>query len=223
MFEDDIRIIEWDFEPIHPVRPDMTGEVVFSKKWQKMMITPQMRIEQDVDGVKVKADQWFVENESKTFPILKVFPYHCPDARDTQVATNMVCWLGTNAGSIYRENARNLMEKGIEGPTAFLAAWSELNIRQGYINRGRVPRDSLTASFDSAGFDFINPFDRGTRATSVRDLETLEQVAMWLGGEGGQKFIQSCERNIEIKHDREREEFRTARLAALGNTPAQNL
>jgi hypothetical protein len=217
---DDIRIIEWDFEPLHPARPDITGEVVYSKKWQKLMITPQMRIEQEVEGLKVKVDQWFVENEPKTFPILKVFPYHCPDARDTRVASNMICWMGSNAGGIYRQEARKLMEKGLEGPIAFLAAWSEMNIRQGMINRGRVPRDSLTASFDKAGIDPFNPLDFGTRATSVRDLETLEQVAMWLGGEAGQKFITSCERNIEIKYDREREEYRSTRLSVLGNTPA---
>lgn len=219
MFDDDATYIEWDFEPLHPVRPDITGEVVFSKKWQKLMITQKMRIEQEVDGLKVKADQWFVENEPRTFPILKVFPYHYPDARDTRVASNMIAWLGSNSGSIYRENAQKLMDMGLEGNVAYLAAWSELNVRAGMVNRGRVPRDSLTVSFEKAGIDFINPFDSGVRATSVRDLETFEQVAMWLGGEDGQAFIQACERNIEIKYDREREQYRAARIAVLGPSP----
>lgn len=219
MFDDDIRLIEWDFEPLRPVRPDVTGEVVFSKKWQKLMITPQMRVEQDVDGLKVKVDQYFVDNEPHTFPILKVFSYGIPDARDTRVASNMITWLGTNSGSIYRENAQNLMEKGLEGEIAYIAAWTDMNIRKAMYNRGTIPRDTLTSTFEKAGIDFMNPFDRGVRATSVRDIETLEQVAAWLGGEDGQAFIKSCERNIGIKYDREREQYRALRIAALGPSP----
>lgn len=222
MLDDDTTYVEWDFEPLHPVRPDITGEVVFSKKWQKLMITPQMRVEQDVEGLKVKVDRYFIDNEPRTFPILRVFLYGCPNARDTRVASNMISWLGTNSGTIYIENAQNFIQKGLESSTAFLAAWSDLNVRDPMFNRGRVPRDSLTASFEKAGFDFLNPFDRGSRATSFRDVETLEQVALWLGGDDGQKFIQSCQNNIQMKYDREREKYRQIRLAALGNTPAQN-
>lgn len=225
MFDDDITFIEWDFSPYLPVREDVTGEVVFSKKWQKLMITNQMQREQEVIGTKVKVDDWFVRNESSAFPILKVLAYGIPDTHDTRLASNMITWLGTNSGSLYLERAERLVEQGLDKKIAYLSAWVDMNIRRGaMIDRNMVPRDGLSQTFQRInGLDMIhNPLMTYAHIQSARDVETFDQVATWLGKDDGQKFIQSCQANLKIKFDRKEEERRAELQRRLTASPAQN-
>ncbi len=188
-------MIVWNFEPYCSVRSDLTAEVVFTKKWQQLMMPKKMVAEHGpVDGMRIIIDPWFVDNEPESFPVLEVFKNHgIPNEHDTRIASNFIWWLGTNAGFSYREQVYHIAEKGVEKSQAFLFAWVHDNVRVPIVNHGSVPKDYLAA-----------PFSDASRGTINRNFETLERVALWLGTDAGQMFVQSCDRNISIKRDRER-------------------
>lgn len=203
--QDDIRIIEWDFNPYRPVRDDITGEVVFIKKWQNLMIgksAPNLHIPVTDDAPRphgtVRLDQYFVENPEyeDEFPVMHVWrDYGIPTAHDTRMMSNLIVWLGTNAGYVMRDTAQNLIKHGTDPKHAYLMSWHISNIRERGINHNSIYRDTLATKFEAK----TNP---PTQPTAF-DLETIEHVCLWLGTERGQKYLHSCEHNIQIKQDRE--------------------
>ncbi len=142
MFDEEANIVIWNFAPYTAVREDVIAEVVFVKKWQKLMLPEKIRGEQEMIGdAAIKVDRWFAENEQDAFPILDVLTGGVPDEHDTRIATNMIRWLGTNDGRAFMYNAEEYKNAGIEPEIAYLAAWSKHNIRRRWINHGSVARD----------------------------------------------------------------------------------
>lgn len=198
--------VRWSFEPYHPVEPDRLERVVFTKRWIKAMTPKSVFVEYDKSNPAIMLiDPWFVENESGKFPILDVLPdYPVPTMHDTRIASNMILWLGTNDGNEFLLNAERLSRQGIEPVMAYAFAWAQKNIRVYNCNRGAVARDWLTTDFNKVRYS-------GT----MRDVETLEQVARWLGTENGQSFVSGCHRNIALKWERKYEERRAATRARM--------
>lgn len=193
---DDIRYIIWNFEPYQPVWKDSIREVVYVKKWQKLMLPENLLNDHGplADNGDISIDEWFVNNETSDFLVIDVL---CsdgggyPNAHDTRIASNMIRWLGTNAGQAYLHNAQFYTTKGMPSDISYLAAWTSENIRVRSFNRGSIPRDGLTRKFNEACPD-----------STVRDVEILDQVAKWLGGRDGQDYLQACEANIQLKFER---------------------
>lgn len=178
------RLINWNFEPFTAPRPDHTGEMVFTRRWQKLM-----------GGTEVTHDQWFVENEPDQYPILAVFDHWgIPSARQTRVASSLIRWIGTGVGQSFLRDAEKLGQMFAEAGRfslrkAFAATWAWEVERSPSGDHGAVVRDWL-----------ITP-----ETPTIRDYETMEMTCRWLGTKMGQAFITACQRNMEIKNRREME------------------
>jgi hypothetical protein len=124
------------------------------------------------------------------------------DQRAASVAASMICWLGTNVGKCFL-----MLGAEIRNSTscldAYAAAWGASNLRKFGMNSGARQIEFLVRSHDDQN---QNVFPE----VSVRDLEVLEQVAIWLGREEGQAFLQGCEDEIERRRQLESLAFECA-------------
>lgn len=203
------NVIEWDFTPYKPVRPEITGEVVYFKKWVKLMLPPHLDAlhaptNPDLPSPEgyFRTDRYFVENPEREneFPVMNIWrDMGIPNAHDTRIMTNFIVWLGTNSGAEMRGKAQDFIDKNIHQKQAYLLAWNLSNIRARHINHGSIPRDALATKFGDASMA-KSPIPKPT----MYDIETIENVCLWLGTDQGQDFITACERNRDIKYERTR-------------------
>ena len=186
--------IFWDFTPLRPLREDMTGEVVFTKRWQKLMGGAR--------GVVYRWDQDNAIASSFHHPFINIVKQAgYPNARDARVATSLVCWLGTNVGTTFLEKADRLADAfAVDSLTAshqrangYVAAWALENERHHLMNSSLTIRECLLSE----------TLQEPGRRCGWRGAETMELTLRWLGGEAGQAFIAGCRRNIALKRERE--------------------
>ena len=189
--------IVWNFTPYIDVPQNDLGMTIFLNNWQNLMISPRVLEEHGPlrDGA-IHIDEWFVNNEGNRFPVLDFWEWGYSNERDTRVASTMIVWLGSMNGHAYLHEARNLIKAGVPAEKAYLYAWADTNIREPHSSHNRIPRDWMRLP--------------DSKETS-RDIEMMERVALWLGGEKGQEFLQNCEQQLAAKY----EEQRKARMAKM--------
>jgi hypothetical protein len=171
--------------PIRPARNDI-GEQVFSRRWKELMETKPSGL-------------------YATQPInyvLRGYPY-LVDQRAASVLASMICWLGTNVGKSFLLLAAEFRDKTTCRYDCYLAAWGVRNARKVGLNSCARQLEFLTRTQDD--------MDKGVfQDVSVRDLEAIEQLCIWLGGDEGQAFLAGCEEEIERRKDLETIAFHAA-------------
>ena len=186
--------IFWEFTPLRPLRNDVTGEVVFTKQWQKLMGGER--------GVVYRWDQDNAVWNSFSHPFIDIAKQTgYPDVRDARVATSLICWLGTNVGTAFLQQADRMADAFVENKltvtnhraNGYVAAWALENERHHNMNSGATLREFLLSE----------TLEEQGRRCGWRDAETMELTLRWLGGEDGQSFIAGCRRNIALKRERE--------------------
>ena len=177
--EDELLRLEWDFQPYTNVFAGNLTEPVYVGNWQKMMLTGTF---EEKRGVQVRVDPFFIENYPHEFPFLDVLPYYSkPDKHDARLASTFIHALSRGG----MNHIRHEMEKAMslshsDRQTKYFSIWADANIRSDCVNA--IPRDFITQSFSHVA----------KRATSVHDIETLEEVVMWLAKDKGQDFLRTC-------------------------------
>lgn len=152
------------YEPAAPCRPDVYGEGIFVEHWQLAMREPL----EYGDG-----------EENETFASI-VSPWD-PIARDAIAASSLICWLGTNCGRCFLEQAAKLKAK-LDPEDAYSLEWARQNRRMpGWNNHQRT-------------IDVILPAEM----IDVRSSEVIEIVVRWLGTARGQRMIRDAEAEIDL-------------------------
>jgi hypothetical protein len=180
--------------PIRPPR-DMCEEQVFARRWRELMEMPS-------------GDEW---SRGPLHTILIGYPYEV-DQRAASVAASFITWLGTNVGKCFLDLGNKIRDNVPDAVyTAYLAAWGVQNSRRFGNNSNARQIEFLVRTQADMEKDFFPE-------VSVKDLEVLEQVALWLGLNEGQKFIRKCEDEIDRRKELENLQFHAA--AGRTNTPA---
>jgi hypothetical protein len=170
-------------EPIRTPR-DMTGEQVFARRWKDLMES-KVSFGKGILGI-----------------VLMGYPYPIGQ-REAAVAASMICWLGTNIGQSFLTLGMEIRDRTSCGNYAYIAAWGVRNAR--VFGHGSNARqiEFLVRTHEEME-------DKVFSEVSIRDLEVLDQVALWLGTDGGQNFLKSCEEEIERRKDLEDLVFQSA-------------
>jgi hypothetical protein len=164
-----------EHKPIRGVRKDIIGEVVFASMWEVLM--------QRDDG----SDDYAIEG------VLTVFP-RVIEQRHATVLASVVCWLGTNCGHSFLEQAKTISAKLHERTEEqYVIAWAIENLRRGYINSGDRAIEAILAT-EYRGWRCVRP------ELSADDLEVVELLMHWLGSRSGQDFLQNCNAEINRMH-----------------------
>lgn len=189
--------IQWDFRPYEPVRPYNTEknwhlrENVFVRCWQKHMTRHALYTV--TDNAIMCEDQYFVENEGRRYPVLKIFDGIIPSVHQTRIASNFILFLGKGNGRSYLEEAEKLsdiFEKTLHSkPDAYLAQWAFANnpwagSSGGWQTTNNPPRYDFTQT------DQMDAFF----APDYQDIKVLERMACWCGTNEGQDFLQKAEK-----------------------------
>lgn len=167
--------------PMRPPRQGLIGENVFASEWAKLMA--------DTENINNPP------NEALS-GVLGSYGYRL-NQRSATVAASLVCWLGTNIGRCFLDNAAVMGKTTPLRGDAYLMAWAVENIRRSSTNHGRR---ALEACLISDATPTVVP------KLSAADYEVAEHVVMWLGDEDGQRFLKACE--TEIKRQNQAESFR---------------
>jgi hypothetical protein len=165
-----------------PVRPPrkMIEEQVFARRWEELMSAEP-------------------EGDNERSPLEYVlFNYPAAvDQRAASVAASLICWLGTNAGQSFLGLGRSIHENTYCKHEAYVAAWGAHNLRRYAHNSNARSIEFLVRTTEEQAADVFPE-------VSSYDLEVLDQVALWLGCEEGQAFVQTCETEISRWKDMER-------------------
>lgn len=180
-------------DSIRPPRPDMIGEVVFSRRWKELMASPPE----------------FGSPDEKLDSVLRdlVTP---ATQRDATVAATFVQWLGTNVGSCVLREAERIASWSEDAgwrQHAYLFAWTKENFRTPAKSRGLRPIEFLLTppgDCNEAGWP------RRLPDVTLRDLEVIDHVALWLGSEEGQAFLSACRQEIAAYEEKRRRAIRAA-------------
>lgn len=160
---------------IRPVR-DMVGEQVFARRWQEFA-------EKECDG-RTGFDY-----------VLRAYPYPL-DQRAASVAASFITWLGTNVGGSFLEVAEEFKLARTFPSFSYVAAWGVMNVR------------SLGTSSNARQIEFLTRTQEELEKNvfsevSVRDLEAVDQLTLWLGSDDGQEFLKGCANEISRRNDLE--------------------
>ena len=165
---------------------DMVGEQVFARRWQE-----------------------FAEKEcgnSTGFEyVLRGYPYPL-DQRAASVAASFITWLGTNVGGSLLGIAEEFKLARAVPSFAYVAAWSVMNVRSVGISSNARQIEFLTRTQEELEKNVFSE-------VSVRDLEVVDQLTLWLGSHDGQGFLKGCADEISRRNDLET----YATLVAQGN------
>jgi hypothetical protein len=164
--------------PIRPARNDI-AEQVFSRRWKELM---------DAKPVGQYGTQLI-------YHVLRGYPYGV-DQRAASVLASMVCWFGTNVGKSFLLLASEFAEKTTCRFDAYLAAWGVQNARKFGMNSCARQLEFLTRTQEDLNNGIF-------KEVSVRDLEAIEQLCIWLATEDGQSFLKGCEEEIERRKELE--------------------
>jgi hypothetical protein len=177
--------------PIRPAR-NMIEEQVFARRWEALMKPSRLPYE-----------------SSMIARILIGYPYEI-NQRVASVLASLICWLGTNVGKSFLDTGRQIRENVPLIRFPYLAAWGECNARIFGMNSRARQIEFLTRTQDDMDRDVF-------QEVSVKDLEALDQLCIWLGREEGKLFISSCEEEIERRKELEALVFHSA--AGRGDSP----
>jgi hypothetical protein len=170
--------------PIRPAR-NMIEEQVFARRWEALMKPSRLPYE-----------------SSMIARILIGYPYGI-DQRVASVLASLICWLGTNVGKSFLDTGRQIRENVPLIRFPYLAAWGECNARIFGMNSRARQIEFLTRTQDDMDRDVF-------QEVSVKDLEALEQLCMWLGSNDGLEFVAGCEAEIGRRKDLEAIAFQSA-------------
>lgn len=192
-----------DHSPIRPPRDGFIGEAVFAEFWKTRMgldrdwISPVDRgalgdILEHLDG-----------------PVSQ---------RDASVAASFVCWLGTNAGSSFLDQAAALScLVRHDAPSAYVAEWAAKNRRLRHVNLGwrsielfMMPREQS----DRVNRLGAHPGPGEAVEITARDLEVADQIAAWLGSEDGRQFCRDARDEITRREAAAWRNYRATTAAA---------
>jgi hypothetical protein len=168
--------------PIRPAREDI-GEKVFSRRWKELMETEPVATH-------------------PIYYVLRSYPY-VVDQRAASVLASMVCWLGTNVGKSFLLLAAEFRDNTTCRFDAYLAAWGVQNARKIGLNSCARQLEFLTRTQEDLNNGIF-------KDVSIRDLEAVEQLCIWLGGDEGQSFLNGCEEEIARRKDLEAIAFQSA-------------
>jgi hypothetical protein len=129
--------------------------------------------------------------------------------RCATVAASLVCWLGTNVGRGFLEDAALRAKDTLVCAQAYLMAWALVNTRRSFINAGKRALELMLIS---------EATPETVPELSAADYEVAEHVVLWLGGEDGQRFLRLCE--AEIKRQNHVESFQRHLSLNLKLAPA---
>jgi hypothetical protein len=164
--------------PIRPAREDI-GEQVFSRRWKELMETNPAGL----------------YSTKPIYYVLRGYPY-VVNQRAASVLASMVCWLGTNVGKGFLLLAEDFRDNTTCRFDCYLAAWGVRNARKVGMNSCARQLEFITRTQDD--------MDKGVFTdVSIRDLEAIDQLCIWLGGAEGQEFLKGCEEEIERRKDLE--------------------
>jgi hypothetical protein len=168
-------------KPLRPPRKETIGEMVFSSMWETLM--------QREDGFD---STYQIEHILSSYPSII-------EQRQATVLASVVCWLGTNCGRSFLQQASTVAEmiKARCGEQ-YLVTWAIENSRQGFINHGVRTLESCLSSGIVSGRWVIPDL-------TADDYEVAEHLMRWLGSRDGQDFITNCEQEIERLHRVQRE------------------
>lgn len=162
--------------PIRPPR-NMTEEQVFARRWKELMES------------KEPYESGMISR------VLIGYPYNI-DQRAASVLASMICWLGTQVGKSFLDLANQIRINVPMVRFPYLAAWGECNARIFGMNSRARQIEFLTRTQADLDKDVF-------QEVSVKDLEALEQLCMWLGKDDGLAFIAQCEAEIERRRELE--------------------
>lgn len=218
-------IIQHDFRPYMTVRPETVREVVYVKRWQKLMCEfarAAVNAKVDDSGEKYAIDYLefdYLDNgyvyRKSYVTIGDVLGYIPNDPHETRIASNVIYWLGTNSGLAFMEKAKGLYTKADSNVFSlsdiFTLQFARENNRDRCVNYGYIPLDSLCCVFERTGnmvrgITADSPETKLVREGTLRDREIVDRMIRWSASEVGQSFIEGCERNIAIKYKRQSDE-----------------
>lgn len=174
-------------EPARPPRPSHDGEEAFAAAWKKLMAQP--------------VEALYGDETPRLGEILWDYP-HPVGQREATVCASLICWLGTNCGLSFLQEARRLAAMIRSPEKAYLSAWAIENFRVRHVNMGyRTLEHCLSPREEAGTFGYVKPIE-----LSAADYETAEHLARWLGSVDGQRFLTYCEAETEARRaTRERE------------------
>jgi hypothetical protein len=161
---------------IRPAR-DMIGEQVYARRWLEF------------------ANKECADGRTEFWHVLQAYPYPL-DQRAASVAASFITWLGTNVGASFLETANDFKFSRCILSYAYVAAWSVINVRSLGTNSNARQIEFLTRTPEELEKNVFSE-------VSVRDLEVIDQIALWLGTDDGQEFLSECQKEIVRRYDLE--------------------
>lgn len=161
---------------IRPAR-DMVGEKVYARRWQEF------------------ASKEYADGRTEFGRVLEVYPYPL-DQRAASVAASFITWLGTNVGESFLKIAKEIKETRIVPFFPYVAAWGVFNVRSLGTNSNARQIEFLTRTPEELEKNVFSE-------VSVRDLEVIDQITLWLGTDEGQEFLSGCQKEIARRNDLE--------------------
>lgn len=158
---------------IRPAR-DMIGEQVYARRWLEF------------------ANKECADGRTEFWHVLRAYPYPL-DQRAASVAASFITWLGTNVGESFLETANDFKFSRCILSYAYVAAWSVINVRT---NSNARQIEFLTRTPEELEKNVFSE-------VSARDLEVIDQIALWLGTDAGQEFLSGCQKEIARRNDLE--------------------
>lgn len=160
--------------PAHALRSreHNPGEHAYNDEWQKLVAAP---VDDDAD-----------EEEARTGQLGRIlcgFPVRLTD-RHSRLAAAFAVWLGTNCGG-------SLVYTAKRGDQTFFQAWSNDNLRRGFVNGGFRASDFLTSE------DWSKP----SVCRDALEVEVFDFIAAWLDTADGKAFLRRAEaRFLAYRH-----------------------
>lgn len=161
---------------IRPAR-DMIGEQVYARRWQEFV------------------SKEYADGRTEFDRILQAYPYPL-EQREASVTASFITWLGTNVGASFLETAKKIKESRIVPHFPYVAAWGVFNVRSLETNSNARLIEFLTRTPEELEKNVFSE-------VSVRDLEVIDQIALWLGTDDGQEFLSGCQKEIARRNDLE--------------------
>lgn len=163
-------------EPAQPPRKGLIGEMVMYAAW--------------VQHTKDNDDGQSPPN-STLASILGPYPYPLTQ-RTATVAASLICWLGTNIGKCFLNEANKLAASVRSTEDAYRMSWAQQNQRRSGTNGGWRTLELILAE------------NGQVILATAEEVEAAEQVASWLGSTAGQDFLTQCEAEIARQQHGER-------------------
>jgi hypothetical protein len=186
-------LLQFAHQPMRPPRNGFVGENVFHAEWSRHVA--------DTNAMDSPPNE-------KLADLLGAHPFQLTE-RSATVAASLVCWLGTNMGRCFLEEAAKLAKRHTCSQEAYLMAWAAQNARRSFCNHGRRALESCLISDAEPNL---------VPVLSADDYEVAEHLVMWLGSKDGQKFLKTCE--TEIKRQNHAESFKSHLVNNLKLSPS---